>query len=165
MAHDAIPSLERTEPKFFRSSGTVIRVDRTVPCPYSESATRVLHPELETIGPAEYELGTVGQWLHDDQRRAGRINGERIYEHLKRNDMLKRCLGTHDFEEMQALGPKVFHDHFGHKLVFGWKSCVLNQHGNHIVPSIGISGTEIRLCWSWLNSVWYASQPALLFAP
>src|ERR1700688_2132013 len=98
---------------------TIIRVDRSVRPVYPEWVKKVMHPELEGTGPAEYDLAKVEQWFHDEQTKDGMV-GNRIYEHLKSNNMLDSCLGLRDLEEIQKKGVTFFREPFKGKVVFGW---------------------------------------------
>jgi hypothetical protein len=85
---------------------------------YPEWVTKVMHPELEGTGPAEYDLAKVEQWFPDEQKR-GVMVGNRIYEHLKSINMLDSCLGLRDLEEIQKKGVAFFREPFKGKVVFG----------------------------------------------
>ena len=65
-----------------------ICVDRSILPLYPNWVKMVMHPDLEATGPAKYGLATVEPWLHDGQKNGGRMVGNRIYEHLLRNNML-----------------------------------------------------------------------------
>ena len=73
-----------------------VRVDRSVRPTYPDWMKKVMHSELESTGPAEYNLKTeVKEWLHDDQK-TGVIRGQVIYDHLKASNELAGQLGLAD---------------------------------------------------------------------
>lgn len=127
------------------SIDTIIRVDRTVRPVYPDWVKDVLHPELETVGPAEYDLvKDVELYLHEEQKSNKSMKGPRLYEHLKETDTLKICLGLHDALEIQKKGIATFRKVFGNKVVYCWKSVVRNSHGDHFVPYVcGVDGSVV----------------------
>ena len=147
----------------FRNS-QIIRVDRSVRPVYPDWRKKVMHPELEGAGPSEYDLATVEQWLHDDQKKKSVVVGNRIYDHLKKTDTLKTYLGLRDGEEIKKKGIEVFRKFFGGKAVFLWASVVRDRDGNLGVPClVGYDGVVVVL-WLWLDGGWYGVDPATRFA-
>jgi hypothetical protein len=142
---------------------TIIRVDRSVRPVYPEWVKKVMHPELEGTGPAEYDLAKVEQWFHDEQKK-GAMVGNRIYEHLKSNNMLYSCPGLRDLEEIQKKGVTLFRELFKDKAVFGWKSVVLGPGGNLSAPCLVGLGSGVVLDWYWLDSYWSDNRATLRFA-
>jgi hypothetical protein len=154
------------QPKFAPKAelplNTIIRVDRSIRPVYPEWVKKVMHPELEDTGPAEYDLAKVEQWLHDEQKK-GVMVGNRIYEHLKSNNMLASCLGLRDLEEIQKKGVRCFPKPVKGNAVFGWKSVVLGHGGNLSVPCLVEVGGGVLLDWYWLTHDWSDERPALRF--
>jgi len=142
---------------------TIIRVDRSVRPVYPDWMKKVMHPELEGAGPSEYDLATVEQWLHDDQKK-GVVVGNRIYDHLKKTDTLKTCLGLRDGEEIKKKGIEVFRKFFGGKAVFLWASVVRRRGGFLDVPCLIGDGGGVVVYWRWLDVGWLGSSPAARFA-
>jgi hypothetical protein len=160
------PVVAERQPKFAPKADspfdTIIRVDRSVRPVYPEWVKKVMHPELEGTGPAEYDLAKVEQWLHDEQKK-GVMVGNRIYEHLKSNNMLASCLGLRDLEEIQKKGVRCFPKPVKGNAVFGWKSVVLGHGGNLSVPCLVEVGGGVLLDWYWLTHDWSDERPALRF--
>ncbi len=74
----------------------LVRVDRSVKPSYPDWMKKLMHPELELAGPAEYNLQDgVEQWLHDGQKN-GVVSGNTIYKHLQKGDNLATCLNLQD---------------------------------------------------------------------
>lgn len=146
---------------------TIIRVDRTVRLVYPDWMNwmkEVMHPELEAVGPTEYDLSKVELYLHDKQKNGGYIVGTSLYEHLKETDSLKDCLTLHDALEIQKKGIKVFRKLFGNKAVFCWKSVVRHRLGHLFVPYVYVDGDGVVVDWVWLGGVWFDSNPSARFA-
>jgi len=143
---------------------SIIRVNRSIRPSYPDWMKEVMHPELETIGPAEYDGTKLEQWLHDGQKDGKWIEGNKIYAHLKKTDMLKTCLGLRDLEEIQKKGIVYFRKHFAGKAVFGWASVVRSRYGNLRVPYLFGPGDEVILDWHWLDRTWNGDYPALRHA-
>lgn len=143
---------------------TLIHIDRSVRPVYPDWTKVVMHPELETVGPSDYDLAKIELYLHDGQKNGKWMKGERIYEYLKETDTLKACLGLHDVVEIQKKGVAVFRKLFGNRTVFCWKSVVRNSSGSLIVPCVCVRGDKVVLYWVWLDSDWYDNRPAARFA-
>lgn len=142
----------------------IIRIDYST-CPsYPDWVETVMHPEMESKGPTEYDISKVEQWLHEKQKNGGRIEGNELYTHLKKTDTLKTCLGLRDLEEIQKKGIAFFRKHFQDKCVFGWKGVVRRRFGNLRAPYLYGDGDEVALNWHWLGSDWVGRSPALRLA-
>ncbi len=143
----------------------IIRVNRSVKPAYPDWVRKVMHPELELAGPAEYDLSSdVEQWLHDDQKMGG-VRGRVIYDYLKASNELANQLGLADLLVIQAKGTEVFRKLYKGKAVFGWKSVV--QDGVILsilrVPYLGEDGGKVVLRWDWLDDNQHSGNPALRF--
>ena len=103
----------------------------------------------------------VSLWLHDEQKDGGWIEGHKLYEHLKSNNMLESCLGLRDLEEIQRRGIEFFRQHFKGKAVFGWKSAVRDSDGNLNAPCLYEGVGRVVLDWVWLSNGWSDCSPAL----
>lgn len=142
----------------------IIRVDRSIRPSYLDWMKEVMHPELENAGPAEYDISAIEQWLHDGQKDGKYIEGNKIYNHLKKADALKICLGLRDLEEIQKKGIAFFRKHFKGKVVFGWAGIVRDRDGHLNVPFLCEIGGKVVLNWSRTDRDWYGFNPALRFA-
>lgn len=154
----------KTKPEPEQLIDFIIRVNRSIRPSYPDWMKEVMHPELETIGPAEYGGTKLEQWLHHGQKDGKLIAGNKIYAHLKKTDMLKTCLGLRDLEEIQKKGTVYFRKHFAGKAVFGWASVVRNRRGDLFVPYLYGRGDEVILDWYWLGFDWSSLNPALRHA-
>src|SRR3989344_5957600 len=67
---------------------TTILVDRSIPPVYPDWKIEVMHPELESLGPTEYDIARVELWLHDGQKSGKSMKGTVIYQYLKDANML-----------------------------------------------------------------------------
>ncbi len=144
----------------------IIRVDRSVKPTYPNWVKKILHPELENVGPAQYDVSSINEWLHDRQKNGQWTSGSNVYAKLKENDceLLKTCLGLRDLEEIQKKGIAFFRKYFKHKRVFGWASVVQNRGDDLDAPSLCEDGGEVVLGWGWLGSHWGGLSPALRHA-
>jgi len=146
-----------------KSNKNLIFVDRTIPANYPDWVVEKEHPELESTGPAEFDAGKLGLWLHDEQK-TGYVTGNTIHQYLKDHGMLKDCLNLRDLEEIQKKGITFFRKHFKDKCVFGWKSVVRDRDDNLIVPYLCEGDGVVDLDGDWLGNDWDARSPALLLA-
>ncbi|HEY4493541.1 MAG TPA: hypothetical protein VJB98_02890 [Candidatus Paceibacterota bacterium] len=141
----------------------IIRVDRSVRPVYPDWMKKLMHPELEQTGPADFDVNSLERWLHPDQQR-GTIKGKKLYEHLKKHEMLGSCFGLTDLLAIQQKGIAFFREHFQGKAVFAWKSVVRSSVVGLYVPFLYDLGGEVVLRWHWLDDAWDSSRPALRFA-
>ncbi len=155
---------EKPAPKPEVPLNTIIRVDRKVKPVYPEWKKDVLHPELEASGPPEYDLSTVGLFLHDGQKNGKWIEGNKLYAYLKKEDMLKTCLTLRDGEEIQKNGIEAFLKFFKDKALFLWGSVVRGRDGRLHVPYLNDGGDKVVLGWYWLDDGWDDYSPAGRFA-
>lgn len=133
---------------------TIIHVDRSLSPMYPPWVEKVMYPELEHAGPAEYDIREVGLWLHNDQKNGGLVSGHLVYQHLKDTDMLKDCLGLRDFEEIHQIGAPLYREYFGDNVLFGWKSIVEGCSGGLLVtkvPYLCGGGRWVTMCWHRLG--------------
>jgi hypothetical protein len=142
----------------------IIRVDRSIRPSYPDWMKEVMHPELESVGPAEYDISAIEQWLHDGQKDGKYIEGNKIYNHLKKTDTLKTCLGLRDLEEIQKKGIAFFRKHFKGKAVFGWAGVMRDRNGYLVVPYLYEFDGKVVLDWHWTDGVWHGNDPALRLA-
>ena len=141
----------------------IVRVDRSVKPNYPDWMKKLMNPELELAGPAEYVLKTVSQWLHDDQKN-GSVEGNTIYKQLKKDNALASCLNLQDGLAIQQKGIAVFRKLFAGKAVFLWGSVVRNRNGDLIVPYLLEDGVKVVLDWNWLGNYFNSLDPALRFS-
>ena len=141
----------------------IVRINRAVRTVYPKWVIGTLHPEFEVTGPEEYVLGSLEQWLHDDQKN-GAVAGDRLYQYLKDTSMLEGCLGFSDLLAIQKLGLTTFQRHFSTRTVYGWKSVARRRDGDTVVPCLFQDDMEVKLSWYWLSDDWRGDAPALRFA-
>lgn len=142
---------------------STIRIDRTIRPTYPEWFKELVHPELESAGPPEFDAAKLGHWLHPDQVN-GTVGGKKLLKYLEDKKMLESCLGLRDLEEIQRKGVAFFRKYFQGKTVFGWRSVVRNHHGYLIVPYLVESGDKVVVHWHWFDNDLDAYNPALRFA-
>ncbi len=143
---------------------SIILVDRSIRPSYPDWMKEVMHPELESVGPAEYDISAIEQWLHYGQKDGKYIEGNKIYNHLKKTDTLKTCLGLRDLEEIQKKGIAFFRKHFKGKVVFGWAGIVRYRNGDLCVPCLCEHDGRVLLNWRWSDDAWHDDNPALRLA-
>ncbi len=145
---------------------SIIRVDRSVKPIYPDWMKKVIHPELENVGPTEYDASSIDQWLHEGQKNGNWTTGNRVYAKLKEEDnkLLKTCLGLRDLEEIQKKGIVFFRKYLKGKVPFGWASVVQSRGGDLSVPFLDEDGGEVVLDWGWLDRDWDGFYPALRHA-
>ena len=157
------PPLIKATPVPEASLDFIVRVDRSVKPSYPDWMKKLMHPELELSGPAEYDLSKVDQWLHNDQKR-GSVVGNTIYKPLQEGDNLATCLNLQDGLAIQQKGIAVFRKLFASKEVFLWGSVAQDRYGNLYVPYLIEHGGKVVVNWHWLDLHWDSNNPALRFS-
>ena len=148
---------------------TLIRINRSIRPVYPEWTGRVVSPELESAGPAEYDLATVQQWLHDEQKNGGCMRAEVLYDHLRSNGLLDSCLGLADGIAIQEKGAAVFRQFFKRNFVYLWRSVIyddrLFNNNRFNVPYLYAQGGKVWMGWAPFNAGdWDEHAIALRFA-
>lgn len=155
---------ERMIPELEPAIDPIIRVDRSMRPSYPDWVEMVMHPELENVGPAGYDITKTEQWLHDGQKGGKWIEGNKIYAHLKEMGDLKNHYTLRDLEEIRKKGIVFFRKYFAGKAVFAWGSIVRAGNGNLRVPFLCEDGVEVVLSWYWTGYRWDSFNPGLRHA-
>jgi len=129
----------------------------------------VVHPHLELLGPSEYNINRVQEWLHPDQSNKP-VQGYAIYEYLKESNTLSEQLGIDDLRAIQSKGVAFFRKHFGNKTICAWKSIIPSLTSKNTdelyVPilhkPVNVSGMVVA--WRSLSYYWSSTDVGLRFA-
>ena len=150
---------------------TIIRVDRSARLVYPRFA-KLVHPELERVGPAEYDLSRIELYLTKTQRDSDYpfYPAVQIYNHLKGAVRMRSCLGLHDAMGIRDKGTPVFQKLFLAEAIGGivcWRS-VVRRFGIYGVPVVRYDSTKVTLIvewwWCWYGISWDHAFPAGRFA-
>lgn len=160
---ELISKTKTTTPEPEVEVDSIIRVDRSIRPSYPDWMKEVVHQELESVGPAEYDISAVEQWLHDGQKNGGRVAGTIIYGNINEPSVLSDHLGLRDLEEIQKKGIMFFRKHFMGKTVFGWKSIGRNRNGILYVPCLYELCGGVILIWFFIERNLSNQSPALRF--
>lgn len=124
----------------------IVRVDRSIVPTYPEGSWEgaSLTPELNLTGPAEFDLATLESCLSGNETK---IAGT-VYQQLKDEKQLERCLNLQDLLAIQRLGRDTVHQYFGDGLICGWKSAILSD-GMRLqrVPCLYVDGDNLGFAW------------------
>ena len=128
------------------SEGVPIHVDRSIQPDRSVysgiGVGRIIYPEIESFGPADYNLTDVDLWQHGDQLNNGEIDGYSISEYLEKHQMIASCFSLRDGEEIQKKGVSIFRKFFGNNRVFLWKSLVQCKNAELRVPFLAATNSS-----------------------
>jgi hypothetical protein len=150
---------------------TFIHVDRSVHRPaYPDWVKRVMHPELESTGPADYDLAQqVRMWRHQDQQNNRSMNGQALYNDLKSNGLLESCLGLADGYAIQQKGIRLWRRVFaggGNRFVPGRAlllRSVVAKNANLYAPYLQDDDDAVTLNWLCLDGRLSEYFPVLRF--
>ncbi len=141
---------------------------------YPDWVLKVMHPELDNVGPTHYKLPTdVALCFYPGQEQRV-VKGYVIYLHLVKGRSMGNYLGYRDAVAIQKMDPVDFRNIFGLKAIFFWKTVVhdradyLLPHDHYIhlyVPCLYISPVtgELLMCWRALSHDWDSWSPAIRF--
>lgn len=162
--HDESDLVPKTKPASESEAevNTLIRIDRSVKLVYPDWVKQVAHPELEGVGPVEYDMTEVELWLHDDQKDGGYVTILKIYEYLKSNNKLGNCLGLEDALAIQKNGIAAFRKAFGHKVLICLRSVVVDQNGLRVPYFFGFTD-DIVQHWFWIEKSVDSENLVVLF--
>jgi len=113
----------------------LILVDRsivpTLPHHAAYCKIEMLHPELQTSGPAKINLHNLEfhSGPYPEIGRSGWVKGSYIYEYIIEHSLIERCLNSRDAEEIRNMGTEIFSRYFGNKRVPIWKSALGGSRG------------------------------------
>ncbi len=140
-------------------SREVVRVivDRTCPARFPVWVGEVFLPELQIVGPAEYDLMQIELWRHECQKPSdkkaprltkGKCSVLALYKQDEEEGSLKNCLNLRDGEEIVKKQRITFKKAFGRKGVILLKTKVRNaKNGKFYIPYVCISGYELAIRW------------------
>lgn len=158
----------------------IIRIDRSINptgpehLPDYLSPHHLLHPELQSTGPAWYDVAKLEQWVHSEQRwNLSHMMGERVYEYVERNSMLESCLGYADGLAIRKKGVAVFQKIFKNNTCYFLRSAAmamsLNGKDSYLVaPALLLHSqypNEVRLGWCKLHWVSLTPDKVMLRFP
>src|SRR3989344_2370386 len=147
--------LKETLLDYLATSTSIIRVNRLADPPYPDMVEMVMHPEFENTGPAEYDLvADVRPWIYSGTKDHGNYYAEAVYDYLKSNNMLGTCLGFADGLEIMKKSRVLFHELFGRRTIYLWRSVVKVYNHTHslprpllMVPSVQWKDAKVMLLW------------------
>lgn len=134
----------------------IIRVDRSKKAVYPKLMKRLLHPELESLGPIEYSAESIDRWPSEGEMDPGWTTGSNVYAMLREEDckLLNTCLGLRDLEEIREKGTPFFQKYLKDGPVFGWRSVGLTNRNRLTVPCLCCGGCKPVLRWMVLDRGW-----------
>ena len=98
-----------------------------------------LYPELEKVGPLQFDVTKIEQWVHERQQGGLFMNGEELHSYIAAN-ILNSCLGLTELLAIADRGYYFVLQHFGQVGPYGHRGAARNQKGELFVPYINRSG-------------------------
>lgn len=109
----------------------------------------------ETISFPQYHLfQEVEYWVHESQASSSSPSATGVYQYLKDNQMLDRCLHLKDAVAIQKKGKTFFLKHFQGKSLYFWGSIAEDKDGMLFVPCLGESdydALEPKIFWERID--------------
>ncbi len=145
----------------------IVEPDRSIRPAYPNWMRKVVHPELECTGPAKINLKALVLERHIVPAYKV-ITGLQIYDNIRDNDALDRCLSLQDGLAIQAAGVAVYRKVFSSRTVCLWKS--VGQHKDfggglclHVAYLTNTDNREVYIGWGCL--AYDFSRPISAFHP
>jgi len=135
----------------------IVRVDRSKEINYPDFVKKILHPEMENIGPESYILkpGELLYYLIENSLvEDTEHNGIRTYNFLKEKGLLENCLGFEDLLAMKEKDISIIHGLFSfgdHKSIIGFRSVAEYKDTQLIAPYLSVKVDEIKVEWTYLK--------------
>src|SRR3989344_1358927 len=121
----------------------------------------LLHPDLDSSGPAFIHLSRLTLCYPPPEERHGLPQAMEIYQFLLHSGKIKQCLNFRDGEEIARHLTRFPAEWGGNRLLL-WKSVVKDGHGHYHVPSLcdGQVGSDKE--YNWLCWEHFAAYPDFL---
>ena len=124
-------------------------------------STRI-HNELAGNDPYELDVAQLEILSCLSGAEGKLIRGVDIYEQLKKEKLLWRCLGYAEILAIEFKGNS-FHDkYFNGKRVVGWKDAVLRLRDHQILVPFVDKGINVFHGWMWLGGELRVNAPTYL---
>lgn len=137
---------------------------------YPSWVVRHLTPELEAKSSSGVKNPGLG--LHEKQEKQQTITGDEVFAFLlpdqktytaRWSDPIHLCISLADIQCYEKY-PHLIPLEWKRKLVYAWKSVVLNEYGGRIVPFLYCNVDRPYVDWYDLDGYWGGSEPAGLSA-
>lgn len=102
-----------------RERRRIIHVDRAAPPTYPDWPHKIMYPELQDTGPADFDVGKLDPWWPERP-----VKGDIFYDRLRAAGTLGSFLNVQDLSAIQARGLDFFREHWKNKLLVAWKSVI-----------------------------------------
>jgi len=119
-------------------------------------------PELEHIGPYDYLSNQIERFDHYLTDGNKPTTGHYIYERLKRNHVLGRCLGLADAQAIAGLGTSFLRRWCGRSELYFWRSVVRDEKGTCHVPYLSSEASTV-LNWQALDESFEGNKASVQF--
>lgn len=143
--------------------------------PVMEQVVKVVDPDWVTkhLTPCleeGFSSGIVNPklLLHKRQESGEQITGNEIFAWLlpdqdmyqvKEDDLINKCVELADIQFYEKYLHLISSEWKG-KIVYAWKSVVLDDNGDRYVPFLDCNAYEPFVCWFNLDGGWDGSEPA-----
>ncbi len=122
-----------------------------------------IFPDLQLDGPDAFDVkDDVEHWVCNDE--SDRVTIDVVFDHMKKYDLITRCLSIIDLKAIEDRGLQFFQQHFGGNAVFALKSAVENPTtGRKYVPHLVGDTYRSKIMWSAFGKIWRPEDVALIF--
>jgi hypothetical protein len=157
----------------------IVHVNRNAIPKLHVGGFRLVNPELELIGPTEFDIMQSERWFHPQQIERG-VPANHVFNKLQKDGLIERCFGLAELEAIKARGVHFFRKYFGVKrkwfvwntwsadYLYAWKTIIVSTidgwyKDQHQVPFLHAYREELTLYWHKVAELGLESgSPAML---
>lgn len=103
---------------------------------------KVIHPELDLVGPTEFSINDFELLVHANLSLNGELKCQVVYDQLIDQDILIRSLGLAELLEIKRKGEDFFRKNWRGKSLLGWKSVIEDNDGILYIPYLSPQHTN-----------------------
>lgn len=128
----------------------IVLIDRSATLVFPYWVKKILHPEIQDVGPAEFDIRRLELHVLDGQKDRW-TSGKTIYAYHEEHGMFEDDLGLRELQAIRAREVGFYRAYLKGLVPVAWKSGVLDEGGDSYVPFIcersGSDGVMLDWCW------------------
>jgi len=143
----------------------IVKVDRKKALNYPADST-LLHPELQGLGPGDYEITKLCKWASREFVKNGKQIGlEFIYREMEDANLLQICFDLADLEAIKEKGIRFFRMNFAGKCVHAFRSVLTTGTGHDfqmLTPTLEEKDGKLVIVWQDLKRSIFTEEDIII---
>lgn len=129
------------------TNNTIIHINRAKKLVYPLWGDFVINPELESFGPAEFDVKTLVQEYPNGLGVESLVDAASVHTYIVTNGLRKNCLGLREAEKIRERGVQFFQKFFAGECVLCWKCIVVRSGCDLFVPFLFNNRNQVEINW------------------